>query len=398
MTCPQCGATNPEVARFCYRCGRGLVGPDAAVRIRRDSYAISPGEGVHQLALISTILPHTNRRTADHYRWALLIGIAGILLLTFTGLLAAAVVAAAFLVPTTYLIYIYDTDLWQDSPLPVVLALFLLTGILAALVSLAFFYWLFRDQMQSLLHAPSVPGGVSSLPIGALLIFSVLLPVVAEVVKQIGPLFLATRPAFDDMIDGFTFGVASGTAYAAFETVVVFAGLFTAFRVNSTDNLGTWLLLILNLMLVKSLIYGSATGIAVAAFSGRGEGYDGFKPSYFANLALAIVANVAYWVGFRLLSFAHFGVALGVLWGVLIAALLLLRARRMLQTALVEAAVEAAASDRRPKAATTDSGYCPECEMQLLPDSLFCIVCGASVRATSTKARRHVREAVEVAR
>ncbi len=41
-------------------------------------------------------------------------------------------------------------------------------------------------------------------------------------------------------------------------------------------------------MVVKSLIYGTATGIAVASFSGKGEGYDGFTPTYFANFGLAV--------------------------------------------------------------------------------------------------------------
>jgi hypothetical protein len=130
----------------------------------------------------------------------------------------------------------------------------------------------------------------------------------------------------------------------------------------------------------------------VAAFSGRGEGFDGFKQPYWGNLAFAVVANVAYWVGVRLLAFAPFGQALGLLWGLAVAAVLILRVRVMLHTALLEAAVEAAAVERRPTDATTDGGYCPECEFALLPDSLFCIACGSSVRATSGPARHHIRE------
>ncbi len=57
----------------------------------------------------------------------------------------------------------------------------------------------------------------------ALLIFAVLLPVVAEVAKNVFAVLLAARPQFDDMIDGLTFGVAAGTAYAAFETLVVYS-------------------------------------------------------------------------------------------------------------------------------------------------------------------------------
>ena len=48
------------------------------------------------------------------------------------------------------------------------------------------------------------------------------------------------------------------------------------------------MVVVVNVMVVKSLIYGTATGIAVASFSGKGEGYDGFTPAYFANFGLAV--------------------------------------------------------------------------------------------------------------
>ena len=103
-----------------------------------------------------------------------------------------------------------------------------------------------------------------------------MLPIVAEVAKNLGGVLLASRPQFDDMIDGLTFGIAAGTAYAAFETIVLYSSVFTSGDFRTTDGLASWAVVVVNLMVVKSLIYGTATGIAVAAFSGKGEGYDGF--------------------------------------------------------------------------------------------------------------------------
>ena len=40
---------------------------------RPASYAVQSAEGVTQFALISTIMPHTSRRSADNYRWAMII-------------------------------------------------------------------------------------------------------------------------------------------------------------------------------------------------------------------------------------------------------------------------------------------------------------------------------------
>jgi hypothetical protein len=195
-------------------------------------------------------------------------------------------------------------------------------------------------------------------------------------------------------MDALTLGVAAGTTYAAFETVVSYAPVLASGAMQTTDGLVSWLVIVLNLMIVKSLIYGTATGIALAAFSGRGEGIDGFRPSYYAHAALAVGANILYWLGVRLLSYATFGQALALVWGVIILAFLIVKIRMMLQTALLDEAVEAAAEGRRSRWATTEGGHCPNCETELLPDSLFCIVCGMSVRATSSAGRRHVRESV----
>jgi len=393
MQCVRCKSDNPDVAVFCFRCGTVLRGADSADRRRRHAYAIQPGEGVHQFALVSTIMPHTNRRAADHYRWALLAGAAIVLLFTVAGLLPAAIVGAAFLVPVVYVVYLYDVNLWEDTPLPVVLALFLLTGLASLIVSLIWFQLVFRTELLALFRAVDTPAGLGGMPIGPFLLFALVLPLLATVVMNVGPVLLARRAAFDDMIDGFTLGVASGVAYAAFEMVVAFGAVFRSVHVQTTDNLGSWLVIILNLMIVKSLIYGTGAGIAVASFSGKGEGYDGFKPPYYSGFALAAAANVLYWVGVRIFAYADFGQALSLLWGVAILAVLMLRARLLLQTALLEAAVEDAAVHRRHRAATTESGFCPECEMALLPDSMFCVVCGTSVRATTSPGRRSIREA-----
>ena len=192
------------------------------------------------------------------------------------------------------------------------------------------------------------------------------------------------------MIDGLTFGIAAGTAYAAFETIVLYSSVFTSGDFRTTDGLASWAVVVVNLMVVKSLIYGTATGIAVAAFSGKGEGYDGFTTSYFASFGLAVAANVGYWLGVRLLSYVPFGQALGLLWGFVILTVLVVRIRVMMQAALLEAAVEDAVrtDGLRSKRATVDESFCPECENLLLDNSNFCMVCGTSVRSASHQARR----------
>jgi hypothetical protein len=393
VRCDRCGADNPEPAQFCWRCGLTLH-RSRAVRGRETPYVVQSSEQVGQLALISTLFPHATRRVLNEYRWAVIGGAAAALLLTALGLLPPAIMIAAFLLPAAYLVYYHDIQLWDERPGAILAALYLLTGAGAAIVSLLFFRWVGEDLFAGLLFVNADRGGVSGLPVAAVLIFAVALPVISELVRQIGPVLLARQPRFDDMLDGFTLGVASGVVYATFETAVAFGALFSV-GLGSRDAITSWVVVILNLMLVKPVIYGCATGTAVAAFSGRGEGYEGFTSRYLGQVGVAVGANVAYWLGTRLLAPAPFGSGLALLWGILIAALLVLRARTVLQSALVEAAVEDAANEVRPKWATTDSARCPECENVLLPDSLFCIICGTSVRATSAAGRRHIRESTE---
>lgn len=336
-------------------------------------------------------MPHTNRASADNYRWALLATGLITLVFTITGFLPGAIMAAAFLVPATYLVYIYDANVWEEAPLPVVGLLFLFTGLLSVLVSLLFFRWLFEGQLVSMLASTGTRGGVGGISLVGILIFAVLLPIVAEVAKHVGPILLLRRPLFDDMVDAFTFGVAAGTAYAAFETVIAFGSVFTSPETQTTSGLGGWVVVILNVMIVKSVIYGSATGIAAAAFSGVGRGYDGFTRRYFSAFGLAVGANIAYWLGVRLLAYAPFGQALGLLWGLVIAGLLILKVRSVMQVALLEAAVEASAAGRHGPGAAIAGGACPECEFELLPAASFCIVCGSSVQASSHQARHAVQ-------
>ena len=344
-----------------------------------------------QLALVSTVMPHTNRVTGNRYRWALAIAVVIVAVFTLTGILSAAILAAALSVPLVYLLYIYDLNVWEDTPGPVVGFVIVLTGVLGALVSLVFYQWAFKDQFLELTGSTSTKYGLSTVPVGPFLLFVLLLPVIAEIAMNIGPVLLARMPQFDDMVDGLTFGVAAGTAYAAAETIVAYWSVFTSGELHTTQGLGNWIPVILSLMIVKALVYGTATGLAVAAFSGRGEGYDGFTLRYVSELVFAMLSLVVYWGGVRLLAYADYGLWLGLIWGVIVLALLVLRIRVVLHTALLEVALEDAAENRRGAAAVTDGGWCPDCEMPLLSDALFCVACGQSVRATSKRTRRELR-------
>ncbi|HEV2929058.1 MAG TPA: zinc ribbon domain-containing protein, partial [Propionibacteriaceae bacterium] len=133
---------------------------------------------------------------------------------------------------------------------------------------------------------------------------------------------------------------------------------------------------------VKPLIFGTATGIACAEFSGLGRGYDGFTPRYFRGLAEAVLANIAYQAGTYLFAFvgsATLAVILSITWGLVILGILILRIRNVLHLGLMEAALERSA--RAGEIGAEDElQFCAQCELPLLPHAAFCNACGTAVR------------------
>lgn len=384
MECPRCHAQIPDTAHFCPVCGDDQRGGDAA---RRRSFAAKPDEPVASFALISSIMPRGSGQRPQTYRIALTIALLVALVAAIFGAMPIAVLVAAFAVPIVYIVYMYDVNLWEDEPIPVTGLAFALTGVLAIIWTVV--WTLLRGPVS--FGTPSFEGSGAGAPsLSTFLLVALLVPIVGEVIRQVGPVLLASRPQFDDLMDGLTFGVISGVAYATFDTLVRHWALLTG-GLQQSDP-GLWVSLIFLEGFVKPLILGTATGLACAEFSGLGRGYDGFTPRYLRAVVLAIVANIAYQAGTYLFSFigsATLGVLLSIVWGLLILAVLILRLRVVLHTGLMEAALEHAA---RTAGVGPDGelDFCSQCEMPLQPGAAFCAACGTAVSATANARRPKV--------
>ncbi|MCB0913456.1 MAG: PrsW family intramembrane metalloprotease [Propionibacteriaceae bacterium] len=373
MDCSRCLAGVPDAAHFCHRCGLDLVPGDTRGQRR---FALAPDEPVASFALISSIMPREAGRHPQTYRTAFTITLVAALVAAIFGAMPIAVLIAAFAIPIVYITYLYDVNLWEDEPLAVTGFAFALTGLLAALFTLL---WTSLLPLTSTLRAPD--GTLLAGPQwGTFLIVAVLVPVVGELIRQLGPVVLASRPAFDDLMDGVTFGVVSGVAYACFDTLVRHWALLTGGLVDPQPAQFASLVFLEGF--IKPLVMGTATGLAVAEFSGLGRGYDGFTARYFGAVGLAIGANVLFNTGTYLLGYVgteSLSLVLQVLWGMLVLSLLILRLRTVLQTGLLEGALEAAA--KADHATDADMGFCARCEMPLLPGSAFCSACGVATRS-----------------
>lgn len=85
--------------------------------------------------------------------------------------------------------------------------------------------------------------GGSGFNLTGFLIAALLVPIVGELIRQVGPVLLASRPEFDDLMDGLAFGVISGVAYATADTLVKNWGLLTGGYAGLTADAGTWMAL-----------------------------------------------------------------------------------------------------------------------------------------------------------
>lgn len=375
MECPRCHAPLPEVAQFCHVCGTNVAQADHE---RRSSFAAKPDESVSKLSLVSTIMPRGAAAHPQTYKLALV----GALLLTLVaaifGAMPMALMLAAFSIPVVYVVYLYDVNQWENEPVRVVLMAFALTFVLGLAWTWVWHRFLSPDQPLESVH-----GGGASMSVWGFLLFALVIPIVGEVIRQAGPVFLASRPQFDDLMDGMTFGVVSGVAYAAAETLIThgdllrlgFAGL------GGVDSLQMASLVFLQ-GFVKPLLYGTATGLAAAEFSGLGKGYDGFTGRYAKGLLWAIGSVAVYTLCTYLLSFLDnrvLGFLLAIVIGAALLALLIVRLRRALHLGLMEAAMEHHA---RAGLNGGELGFCPQCEMPLVDGSAFCSSCGASTRVS----------------
>lgn len=371
MECPRCHSELPEVAHFCQRCGQDVRTADVR---RRKTFAVKPDEPVASFSIVSTIMPRGVNAHPQTYRLALTIALTVALTTAIFGALPLAVMVAAFAVPIVYIVYLYDVNQWEDQPVPVVALAFGLTFVLGLLFTAG---W--RLLVGDAEAAAGLGAGARVPELVPFLVFALLVPIVGEAIRQIGPVVLAARPEFDDLMDGLTFGVISGVAFASADTLVKHWGLITG-GFAGIDSPGVWASLIFLEGFVKPIVLGTASGIAVAEYSGLGRGYDGFTGRYLRGLVEAVLAGVLYFGGTYLLGFVPnptLALLLSIGWGLAIAGVLVLRVRNVLHHGLMEAALE---SEAREVIGDGELHFCDRCEMPLLDAASFCNACGTAVR------------------
>jgi len=381
--CGRCETPSIVAARYCYRCGHDLIDERADKKSRRDRFAAHPDEPVRSFNVVSALLPLSSGTSVQTYRTALLIAAAIPLVAAMFGLIAFALAAAAMSVPAVFAVYLYDVNEWEDQPIPVTALTFVAGALLGVGGTILVREVLLEESAMLRVASEGIEWG-------NILLLGVVSPLIALVLALIGPMILASRPTFDDMIDGLTFGAIAGAAYAAAETLFTHRDIFTLGNDLQRTDAALWMAIVANAAIVKPLLYGTAVAIAAAGFSGIGDGYEGFGTRFWRSLSVAAIGMVAYAVGVNLLAEVDGtgGAALGLGWGAIVTAAMIIMLRSQLHLGLLEAALESVRTSAEGRSASHGAATCGECQLVLIEGALFCPACGSSVRATSKTLRR----------
>lgn len=359
MTCRQCGRETPD-GDFCTWCGTGQGSVPGGRPAQR--FAASPNEAVVSPSVMTTMFPHLGKRGVQEYRWAFGIGLVVLLGLYLLGLITAAFAVAAILVPAIYVMYLYEARVYRDAPIPVMLAT-IGGGIAAGVVTTFVLDALVRNSPVSV---DGLQGPVIDIP--ALLLATVVLPVVLAIVTPLPALVLRGRPAFRHSIDGLVFGVAAGLGFAAAETVIHYSSVITRLPVRSEP--GLWILPLLSVAIFVPLLHGTAAGLIAGSIWRLGR-----KPLprlAAGAIAAAVLGHIAFALGTQLIIATSVHAIFVIVWQAIVVMGLLVAIRVLLNTALHEEAVEEGMART----------VCTNCGSAVLAAG-FCPACGVAMAATA---------------
>lgn len=355
VVCPHCGSMVPT-GDFCGHCGAHLATASAS---RRHAFAAVPSEPVAHLSIVTTLFPHLAHRRGGAFRWALLAGTGAVVLLAILHLFAPATVAAVFMLPVLYLLYLYEVEVYESEPWLLIGATMVAGAVLGFLVS-------------------ALTGGtVSDLNLtgdteNAFLLGAIAIPILSQALMLAGPAFLYFfRSELREPLDGLTFGAASALGFTLTATL---SGLWPAIGgplVGSGSPLD-WALLLLGVGILAMLINASTTSLVTAAVwlhrYERRRAHRSWHASVLATLVVAVGSQVIVAV---LAFVAPDQVTLIVIRAVVAAALLLFLRLVIHQALLAEGAAHEIGPDMQ----------CPECH-RIVPAMAFCPSCGVARSAS----------------
>jgi RsiW-degrading membrane proteinase PrsW (M82 family) len=375
VRCDHCSHDVPDGV-FCTRCGahQGTSDEIGNAKTREHRYAAHPGEHVAQPSVFTTLFPHLGHHKIHEFRWAFIAGLAGILVLDLAGLITAAILVSAFLVPVLYLIYLYEAQVYRDEP-AIVLGFTIGGGIVAGIL-----LTVFEGIIYNPLQYNGNPFSTAGINVGGLLIVGLLLPVLQEVVKPLPAIFLPNRKDFPETVDGLVFGVAAGLGFSLAQTLIGFSSVLTSLPAHTAP--GNWIYDLTSLAVFQPLLQASATGMIVATIWRYRRGRLGGRE--LGGVAMAVIAHIAFSGGTELMRDTAVNSLIILIWQAAIVGALLIYIRYLLHHALLEEAAHMGYAET----------ICPSCHMHIVASG-FCPNCGMALTAAPNAVKRGRRPRVE---
>lgn len=361
VTCPHCGSAVPS-GEFCGHCGAHLTMGSAS---RRHAFAAVPSEPVARISIISTLFPHLPHRRGRPFRIALAAGGAVVLLLVALHLFAPATVAAVFVIPVLYLMYLYEVEVYEDEPW-LVIGVTMVTGAILGLV--------FTNLAGGALSRLNLTGDSET----AFILAGLTIPIAAQALMLAGPLFLYLfRSRFREPLDGLTFGAASALGFTLAASLTAFWPLITAGPLLASGQPLDWAARLTRAGLFLSLINASTTALVAAAVWLHRYDRRRADRRWRSGVLPAIVVAFGTQIAIGVIDFAIQDLAVDFVFLAVATGAILLYVRLVIHEALL---VEGAEHEIGP------DSPCPECH-RLVPTMAFCPACGAARAAASKQGK-----------
>jgi hypothetical protein len=370
--------TDVPAGEYCGLCGCHLTprrgeGPDW---LRIKDFGAAPGEHLLQPSLASSLFPHLPPRSRTVFRIGLAVVLVSLVVFALLRLPAALVTVASLGFPFLFLLYLHESDGFQDIPTRT----WALTAALG--IGLGVGWVLLTGALVARSYGIALGAGV----VGArLLKMGVGIPL-GGVILMLMPAVIVRllRPPTRESLDGFMIGALGALMFTAAATLTRLAPQFGTGVVSRRP---------MDSLIVEAGIRGVAVPLTAAAAGGligaalwfkrppsKEKQHPGIVRALLVSFAVAVLA---VYLGLGLVDVSHFPQVWMLVLYLAVALLALFLLRVGLHLALLHEAHDEIQSD--------EPLLCPHCG-HVVPDMAFCPACGVATRASSRSSRDARRE------